>query len=967
MKVKSSALRGSGWCARRREHQFTTSVSKDNTPYQYAVTVKTILSDIMYGRLPKTAADLHTRLLNDFAEINYPMEAIRQVKMRDAEKQISRFLGMNGGRGEDRTPVEIEPEDIVIQDIEVTVKPDLLFNDDNEITAAIIRVGKPNMAVGGKHPEEAMELYALMQYAANQLQPGEEKTVTGAYYFLRRADDSVTKAQFSPDFYGANYSAPTGGRNVVKLSQTVRKNFDGSIDPTDADSMYLPLFDEYFEGKTTCSEEDCKTCDFNRLCNYKRAPEYILKTPKQKSFGEIDLSVAQEKIANFRKGVAVVNAGAGAGKTMVICYRITLLLMEGVKPEQIMLVTFTNSAAEEMRDRIQLYCDDAFGVGAIDISQMTITTFNGFCYEIVKKEYQGFGYTAEPLVIDDVERADLIAQVLSRHSVPGLDYRNFDTNMPSCRGALAIASKAFEIIKSRRLTAGDEQTLWDALADSNYTNFITGGTASATELLAAYNVYDDLMRQKNLMEFADQELLVFDILDEDPYYLESFAFQHIVVDEFQDTSKSQIDLIKQLIDTPDFESLVVVGDDSQAIYGFRDTTPEYLIHFEEYIGQPVTEFALIENYRSCGSVIALANAVNALNVNRVMKDLNATREDGNKPIAKGFHTKEDELIWTANEIRKLIDNGAKPEDIAYIAADKYQLLEQGDALTKVGVPWVTLNPEPYLSNSKVQAAIALARAAADPDDTEDLLVWLDAKMDNTMLQQSDVDAEALLDAEKQTMRTLGAAVLPSKFVKMKYLELAESLNTDDDELYEDFLGKLRGKVDFDRILEYVNKFLKYGDAVTYKRNRTYPGVVLVTAHSGKGLEWPTVFVSLSKFQSKTLKRQNDIEEKRRLVFVSFTRARDQLYVTSQYVAFGAKGNQTYNQFFRETVLALGETYDPVDHEYEARMRKAEEEKKAAAAKRRAEAKASKAAAKSATVTPPAIPAGITSLFDEPAD
>ena len=938
MKKRSGELRASGWCAKRRQHDFSTQDHRD-TAYDYAVTVKSIILDVLFGVLKRE--DMDARLDDEFSRIPYPLDAVRQVKKHDAKKLINRYLD-----SEHRRFIRPKSKDILIKDVLVTVKPDLLFIDDTSIEVILLRTGKPSVSRSGSKRDGSvntcLELYAMLKYAQEYVPNGKSRSVSASYYFLRREDDSVKNAKFEPNFFECDvkapdpdYGCPSKGKNVVRLTEETGRALDGKIGRTEADITFEPLFEEYFEGRTNCTEEECKTCDFHRLCTFKKSPKYVTKESKQHPFSDIVLSDAQEKIAAFRNGIAVVNAGAGAGKTMVICYRIVCLLDEGCRPEDIMLVTFTNSAAEEMRDRIRLYCDDAMGEGAVDMSKMTVTTFNSFCYEIVKKEYERLGFTAEPTVIDDVERAAIISKILQDEEIKGLDYRNFDADMPTCRGALSVCSKAFELIKAHRLSVGDGEELYKLMP--GHRGF-TNGLPTMEELLKAYVRYDTLLKENNLVEFADQELLVFDLLGEDPYYLERFGFKHIVIDEFQDTSERQLDLIRQLIDNPDFESLVVVGDDSQAIYGFRDTTPEYMIHFEEHIGQPVVKLNLVENYRSSGAIIQLANDINSLNVNRVMKDLVATRDEGVKPVVHGFHTKQDELDWTAEQIKKLIDEGTKPEDIAFIASDKYQLLEQGDALSKAGVPWVTLNPEPYIENSKVLAAISLAKAISDPADTKDLMVWLNAKLGNTLLEKSDDEIEELMNAEDEELAPLRTGALPDIEVQKRFHELAESIDDDDDELYADFLAKTGRKPGFAKEAEYIDDFYRYGAKVTYKRNRSYPGVVLVTAHSGKGLEWNTVFVSLSKFDTQALRRSGDdaVEEKRRLVFVSFTRARDRLFVTSQFVAFGPRDNRTYNRFFRETVCALGEEYDPIDHEAEARRAKAEEEKKANAARRRRE-------------------------------
>lgn len=912
-----SELKGPGWCEKKRQHPYELEGEK-GTAYMYAAVVKSALMDMLFGKLDETGLD--KRLDDDFAQIPYPARAAREAKKEDARACILRYV-----KSETRRPHHARTGHVALTtphgELLVSVSPDLLFIDKaaGTIEAVIIRCGRPSVTQGGSKIDTSvpgsLQLYAMYKYAQRYVPKGESMQVKASFYFLIRDDDAPKRGEFTEDFFSG------GGRNVITLSGKTEREPFGTLKPSMVDDAYAQLLLTYVDGRG-CDEEQCKRCSLYRACTYKLAPKYISKKPKQHPFGAISLSRAQEEAVAFRKGVAVVNAGAGAGKTMTVCYRTVMLLSEGVKPEEIMLVTFTNSAAQEMRERIQLYCDDEFGEGVIDTGKMYITTFNSFCYQIVKKEYAGLGFSEPPQVIDGVERASIIAEVLDAHKVPGLDYRNFELDLPTCRGAISVCSKAFDEIKAHRLGIGDEEELSKYMG--TYARF-TAGKPTMEGLLSVYDKYDDKLKANGLIEFADQEALLAEILDDDPYYLESFGIKHIVVDEFQDTSEQQLGLVKQLVDTPSFESLMVVGDDSQAVYGFRDTSPEYMVHFERYIGMPVKRIDLVDNYRSGSAIVGLANRVNALNKHRVDKALRAARGNTGDPVAKGFFSKDAETAWVARKIRELVDGGKKPESIAFIAADKYQLLEMGDALTKEGVPWVTLNPEPYLENSKVIAAVALCKALCNPDDTESLFVWLNAKAGNTLLEKSCGEVRKLAENERTLIYSLAGKT--DDELQEKYHELALSINTDDDELYADFLEKAKRKRGFAAESSYIRDFERYGEKAAYKRNWKYPGVVLVTAHSGKGLEWDTVFVSLTKFDSQAVRSGggDSIEERRRLVFVSLTRARDSLYVTSVYSAFGAKTARTYNMFFREVVEALGLPYDPVDHEAE----KAEAAKKAA--------------------------------------
>ena len=349
------------------------------------------------------------------------------------------------------------------------------------------------------------------------------------------------------------------------------------------------------------------------------------------------------------------------------------------------------------------------------------------------------------------------------------------------------------------------------------------------------------------------------------------------------------------------------------------------------MGEEGEDFFLLENHRSTPEIIELANKINAINIDKIDKDLIATRANGVKPVVEGFFNKEAEYEYITNKIVEKVNSGTRAEDIAFIASNKYELLDMGSCLTQAGVPWVMLNPEPMLENSKVIAAIALAKAINNPEDTESMLVYLNALFSNELLQKDDEEINTLLAGLQKEIKDM--SLVSDSERKSAYHTLLSSID-DDDELFQAFLEKLKYKKDFTQELKYILDFELYGGNVTYKRCKDYPGVVLTTAHSSKGLEWPIVFNSLSKYHGKELGLFNSkanrpkFEEKRRLLFVSLTRARDELYITGQYVAYGPKDDRTYNVYLKEVMESLGHAYNPIDPmEEEKERREAEKEAK----------------------------------------
>lgn len=224
-----------------------------------------------------------------------------------------------------------------------------------------------------------------------------------------------------------------------------------------------------------------------------------------------------------------------------------------------------------------------------------------------------------------------------------------------------------------------------------------------------------------------------------------------------------------------------------------------------------------------------------------------------------------------------------------------------------------LNPEPMFSNSRIEGALALARYLTDDTATKDLFVYLNAVNDSEILEKkADEEILAFMEKQKKSLSFFDTDVDDSVKKKrlVSYLEFLKGNEKASDEVYEAFLKKVFIWDTYKDMLEYILDFGLYGEKEAAKRCKDYPGIVLTTAHSSKGMEWPIVINEISKYHDKNLVNE-DVEEKRRLFFVSATRARDELYIVSQRYAYGSKGNgknildtRVQNRFLEEAVKAV---------------------------------------------------------------
>lgn len=350
---------------------------------------------------------------------------------------------------------------------------------------------------------------------------------------------------------------------------------------------------------------------------------------------------------------------------------------------------------------------------------------------------------------------------------------------------------------------------------------------------------------------------------------------------------------------------MVVGDDFQSIYGFRDTTPEYIVHFEKYIGRPVRDIVLDMNYRSTPEICGFGNLIISPNRDKVEKTLVAARQPGAPVIVNGFSAKADEVEFIVKGIRQHMNNGIKPEDIAVIAYTKNELKAIADRLTKAGIPSMFGAPEPLAENSRIRAILAFARVIGNRDDSKAALVCANALMGGGIMDEGAAAVETKIGEVIEKAEEIDAATQHEK--KDLFLKYIEEISFGD-EAVSHFSETFENK-DYDEIIDYCRDFSMYGEGVEYRRIEDYPGVALVTAHSSKGREWKVVYNTVTKYQKSSSMATGTIEETRRLLFVSATRARDELYITGQYYT-GTKAHHVENQFLRESFDAAGEAWLP---------------------------------------------------------
>ena len=908
---RSSEFRGADRCKVLRNYDGLNGIldTVKESNFDEAILMKDLMKGYLAGKYkPGEFMGLVEEGLDD--------EQMLLPEQRKAKAERLCKLFLRAANSEKRQATFVGPKHIVEGEYQVTVFPDAAFFEQDSVEVVLYRLGKPTVTQKGRKQDASvnncLELYFLLRYARTLVPAGKIWKVKASYYFMRKTTDTADTLS-DMDFFSGN------GGNVVTLEEV----WGDTMGDTPNDEMFRDQLETYTEGSDMCGEDNCRYCKMYTQCFWQKLPEkYEEKTLSGKQ-GKIVPSDAQQRVIDFREGYCKVNAGAGTGKTECMTERGARMFEAGADPHKMLFITFTEAGATEMKERLAKKASArGLNIGTDDIQAMT---FNSFDFQIVKENYAELGFTAMPNVIDRVRNYVTITRLLEEKEIPGLDYLNYTMD----HGALACVSKVIEVIKAENLDPDDPASvnnLQHAIIDSGYISSLD--TNQLRDILALCKRYNEELKKDNLVQFADQEPLANKFLDAHPDYLEErYGFEHIVVDEFQDSNDGQLDKIKRLCACPSFKSLMVVGDDAQSIYSFRNTSPDNIIHFFTKMGVSGTELFLTENRRSCEEVVELSNAVNDLNTEKVDKTMVSTRGNGGSTRVKGFFKKQDEYAWIADQIGELIDSGVQPEEIAFIAFTKNEISEMSAALSKNRIPWVMKNPLRLMENSRVKAELSLAMAFYEPDATKCYFDYLVAQHDGDLI--ADMDDDAVTEAVEQLKDSFESMEdLPFDVQRVIFHQMLDDIKGDD-EIYAHFLDLVYANEDLQSELEYIRDFKRYGEKEEKRMEQKYEGVTLVTAHSSKGLEWKYVFNSVSKYDSEYLHKNSRnskkrLEETRRLLFVSMTRARDSLTVTGQYIAYGTKETgYEQNQFLREVYQILGETYDPVDHE--AEKRKAEKE------------------------------------------
>lgn len=834
---------------------------------------------------------------------------------------------------------------VQIEDKEIEVSADIVFDNGNNIELVKYKTSATKLSYKARTeknlPQNDIELF-LLKKLGEQKYPN--KTVIASFYHLKgKNDEKDIYKQFLDDKEKELLSNVNELKSITGLDKKEQKKIDKQVKEiedvlyfnnsvgnniitfeydNDLSESILELANKELNfDSEKCQSGDCEFCDYSTLCNYKKPVnnEFEIVQEVKKSSGEIKLTDAQKQVVGVENGIYRINACAGAGKSSVMVLRTIELFKKGYSPKDILLITFTNKGAYELKEKIA-YWLKYYNMNNINVNQLNIFTFNGFGETIIAKEWERLGFTQKPQLATMIDVNDIVKELLVEYDkVDWLNYKNPLMNYPNAKGAFKQLLIYFNLIKSFDYNV---DRLIENVLIKEKGNLNTEQLHSKSILIfEMYGRFNNMLKEKNLLQYQDQVLYLIELLNSDSRLIEKYGYKHIVVDEYQDTNITQIVLLQTIKQYKDFLSFMVVGDSDQSIFSFTNTTPENLINFHEEF-ENVQDIFLLENFRSTPQICNVANKLVKLNTKRIDKDIISKKADGKVPQLLKFKTIDDENKYIADLIQEKISNGIPKHEICYIARTKKELLELQKVLTEKGIDNIVEVSELYIDNMSVQSIINLANFFKNMDNDYYLMEYIsiiDKNIRNASVKEvkmgvnetkmfimedfDDIDCRQNEDwgESENDEYNKNNNVNPNELSKIQYFNDIISPVIESDEIAKSFMENVNSKTfyTFNEYLNYLNKFILYNDDSAIDKDEIkYNAVVLTTAHSSKGKEWDVVINSINNYKYDGLEL-DDLEEERRLLFVSITRAKNELYVTFNTNENKTRGKGNYCKFSDE--------------------------------------------------------------------
>ncbi|REH76906.1 DNA helicase PcrA [Staphylococcus felis] len=655
------------------------------------------------------------------------------------------------------------------------------------------------------------------------------------------------------------------------------------------------------------------------------------------------MNAEQSEAVRTTEGPLLIMAGAGSGKTRVLTHRIAYLLDEkGVSPYNILAITFTNKAAKEMKERVQVLVGEEAEV-------IWMSTFHSMCVRILRRDVDRIGIERNFTIIDPTDQKSVIKDILKRENIDPKKYepRMFITAISQLKNELKTPQIAIEEAK----------------------DFYTQMVAKV------YEGYQNQLLRNQALDFDDLIMTTIKLFERVPEVLDYYQnkFQYIHVDEYQDTNKAQYTLVNLI--AKKFKNLCVVGDSDQSIYGWRGADIQNILSFEEDYPSAKTIY-LEQNYRSTKTILTAANEVIRHNTERKPKGLWTANQQGENIYYYEAFSERDETEFVVKEIMKQQQKGKKYKDMAVLYRTNAQSRVLEETFLKSNIPYVMVGGQKFYDRKEIKDVLSYLRLVANSADDISLQRIINVpkrgigpssveKISNyaNAHQMSMFDALAEVDfiglSKKVTQAAADFYTLMSHLMKeQEFLEITDIVNEVLDKSgYREMLSREQ-TIEARSRLENIDEFMSVPH--DYEENTPLEeqslinfltdlslvadvdeanledGVTLMTMHSAKGLEFPVVFIigmEESIFPHiRAIKADDDheMEEERRISYVAITRAEEVLYLThaSSRTLFGRSQSNPRSRFLNEIPADLlesqsnqrmGSQRKPVKRDFSKRM------------------------------------------------
>ncbi|MFP4597710.1 MAG: ATP-dependent helicase [Persicimonas sp.] len=618
---------------------------------------------------------------------------------------------------------------------------------------------------------------------------------------------------------------------------------------------------------------------------------------------EADLNEQQRAVVQAGAGPLLVIAGAGSGKTHTLTYRVAHLVDKGVSPQNILLLTFTNKAARSMTDRV---CE----LLNLNVTSLWSGTFHSIANRILRREASKLGYGDDYTILDSEDAGTLMKSCLADAEVGHLDQR-----FPKGR----VLTRIYSFCVNTRKPV-------EEVLDDQYPYFLH----LAEPIRRIFRLYQTRKLEMSLMDFDDLLLNWKLLLEEHDDVRQHYArrFEHVLVDEYQDTNHLQGEIIDLM--ASEHGNLMVVGDDCQSIYAFRGADYRNILEFPERFPS-CNEFKLETNYRSTPEILDLANASIRCNKNQFQKTLRAARDHGEAPPLIKLRNVEQQAEFVCQRILELADEGLSLDEMAVLYRSHHHSMELQVEMTRRGIPYVVRSGMRFFEQAHIKDVLSYLKFLFNPRDelsfmrlarqwrgigtkrSQDIWRYVQGQSDPMEAVTHGQLIGSLPKRAKSSWKKASGliAALRDKRLSARPSELIEEvLDTSYTEYarrnFENYENRIS---DLDQLANYADQYDDIdhflgeisllsgisGQEILVGGEAPDEYVTLSSIHQSKGLEWTAVFglwLSHGHFPSSRAETDEDIEEERRLFYVMTTRAKDELYLCQPMMHHGRRGRRT---------------------------------------------------------------------------